>query len=73
MTLPNEFASIHNMKPTVVLSNEDGNVFNIIGVVMKALKRSGGKTLADEFQSKALSKGSYDEVIALCYEYVEVE
>lgn len=74
LTLPNDFASIvHMEKPTVTLSGENGNVYNVIGIVMKALRRSGGKALADEFQTKAFAKNSYDEVLALCFEYVEVE
>lgn len=62
-----------NNKPTVILSGQDGNVFNMIGIVAKALNRVGGKSLSDEFKMKALSKDSYDEVLQLCFEYVEVE
>lgn len=60
-------------KPTVQLSGEDGNVFNVIGRVSKALKRAGQSEKAEEFQGKAMASGSYDEVLQLCFEYVEVE
>ncbi len=57
---------------TVKLVGEDGNVFSIIGKVSKALKRAGKKELASEFVDLAFASGSYDEVIQLVMEYVEV-
>ena len=60
-------------KPTVKLIGEDGNVFLIIGRVAQALKRAGQADKAKEFQTKAMSSGSYDEVLALLSDYVEVE
>jgi hypothetical protein len=58
------------VKPVVKLSEEDGNVFSIIGRCARALKPSGK---ADEFRQKAMSAGSYDEVLRLAMEYCEVE
>lgn len=60
-------------KPIVKLIGEDGNVFNIIGKVSKGLKRAGLKEQAEEFQTRAFKSGSYDEVLQLVMEYVEVE
>ena len=60
-------------KPTVKLSGQDGNVFSIIGRVSKALKRAGQQDKAKEFVDKATSSDSYDSVLQLCFEYVEVE
>ena len=57
---------------TVQLSGEDGNVFSIIGRVSKALKRGGAKDVS-EFQKLAMSSESYDAVLQLCMEWVEVE
>ncbi len=59
-------------KPTVKLIGKDGNVFNIIGRVVRALKEAGQRERADEFATRATSSGSYDEVLALLDEYVEV-
>ena len=59
---------------TVKLIGEDGNVFNIIGLVSRALKR--GKVPAVEvskFQNAAFTSESYDAVLRLCMEWVEVE
>ena len=59
-------------KPTCQLVGGDGNAFAIIGTVSKCLKRAGMPDKAKEFQEKAFSSGSYDEVLRLCMEYVEV-
>lgn len=60
-------------KPTVKLINEDGNVFSIIGKVQRALNRAGQQDKAAEFVDKAFSTKSYDEVLQLLRDYVEVE
>jgi hypothetical protein len=60
-------------KPKCKLVGEDGNVFAIIGRVSRALKTAGQRTKADEFTKKAFGSGSYDEVLRLAMEYVEVE
>lgn len=61
------------MKPTCKLTGTDGNVFMIIGRVSKTLKRANRAEQATEFTNKAMSAGSYDEVLRLCFDYVEVE
>lgn len=60
-------------KPLCKLIGEDGNVFAIIGRVSKTLKRAGLIEEAKEFIVKASCAKSYDEVLCLCTEYVEVE
>jgi hypothetical protein len=60
-------------KPTVQLIGQDGNVFAIIGSVSKALKRDGQPERAKEFTEKALKSKSYDDVLSLVLDYVEVE
>lgn len=59
-------------KPEVQLTNQDGNVFNIIGRVAQALKRAGQQAQATQFTEKAFASKSYDAVLQLCFEYVEV-
>lgn len=56
----------------VQLSGRDGNVFAIIGAVSRALKRAGNPDMAVEFQSRACNAQSYDEVLQIVMEYVEV-
>lgn len=59
-------------KPKCLLTGTDGNVFSIISKVARALVKAGKRKLADEFKSKALRQESYDHVLALCHDYVEV-
>jgi hypothetical protein len=60
-------------KPKCKLVGEDGNVFNIIGRVCKTLKDSGMRDKSNEFFTRATSSKSYDDVLLLCFEYVDVE
>jgi len=60
-------------KPTVELSDSDGNVFSIMARVSKALRRAGLGEKADEFMKKAKESESYGAVLQLCEEYVDVE
>ena len=59
-------------KPPCRLVGEDGNVFNVIGRVKRALKDAGQPDRAREFVQKAFGSKSYDEVLALCMDYVDV-
>jgi hypothetical protein len=59
-------------KPTCKLVGTDGNVFAVIGNVRDALRRAGQTDRAKEFSDRAMSCGSYDEVLALVHDYVEV-
>jgi len=57
----------------VKMVGEDGNVFAIIGRVSRALKRAGHREAANEFVEKAISSKSYDEVLCLVMEYVDID
>lgn len=59
-------------KPECNLTDGDGNVFSIIGRVSKTLKRAGMPDRAEEFRNAAMVCTSYDEVLRLCFDYVEV-
>jgi hypothetical protein len=56
---------------TVQLSNEDGNVFAIIGRVSGALRRAGHPAEADAFAREAMAQPSYDAVLQLVMRTVE--
>lgn len=62
-----------NEKPKVKLVGTDGNAFAIMGKVSQALKRAGQPDKAAEFQRLAMSQPSYDALLALVFDYVEVE
>jgi len=59
-------------KPPCRLVGEDGNVFNVIGRVRRALNDAGQGDRAREFVRRAMAAQSYDEVLGLCWEYVDV-
>lgn len=60
-------------KPECKLIGEDGNVFNIIFRVARTLKTFGYADKAAEFERKATTEcKSYDEVLQLVMEYVEI-
>lgn len=59
-------------KPVCKLTGTNGNVFAIIGNVSKTLKNANQSDKASEFSKKAFAAGSYDEVLKLCFEYVDV-
>ena len=64
---------MENSKPVVKLIGEDGNVFNLIGIVRRKLVEVGKKKEAEEMVERAYKCQSYDEVLRLFMEYVEVE
>ncbi len=61
-----------NQKPVVQLSGQDGNVFNLISIVRLALKEQVSREKAEEFTARAVQCESYDEVLSLIQEYVDV-
>lgn len=60
-------------KPPCKLIGTDGNVFSIIGRVRRALIAAGQEDRVREFVERAYLSGSYEAVLALCFEYVEVK
>ena len=56
----------------VTLVGEDGNIFNLTGIVSRELKRNGYRELAKELQEKIWEQNSYDEALELLTEYVNV-
>jgi len=52
-------------KPKVKLTNVDGNAFNILGIVRKALKENGQADKMKEFLDETTS-GDYNNLLATC-------
>jgi len=61
-----------NLKPECQLTGINGNVFNIIGTVSKTLRNAGLRDKAVEFSDLTVQQESYDDVLRLCFEYVDV-
>lgn len=56
----------------VQLTGQDGNAFNLMGLVIRGMKKAGA-TAADvtQFQDEAMS-GDYDNLLRTCSKYVDV-
>lgn len=59
-------------KPVCRLVGENGNVFNLIGIAAKTLVKAGLKDKADEMKNRAFHAMSYDEVLVIIGQYVDV-
>ena len=58
--------------PKCKLVGTDGNVFVLIGRVSQCLKKAGQPEKAKEMSERAFKAGSYDDVLSMFSEYVEI-
>jgi hypothetical protein len=58
-------------KPKCKLVGEDGNVFNLIALASRALKKEGQGGKAKEMQDRCFKSHNYDEVLSIICEYVD--
>jgi hypothetical protein len=58
---------------TVTLVGEDGNVFNLCGIVQRGLRRAGHDDAADTLFDELQTCKSYDEALQLFMSKVNVE
>ena len=61
-----------NPKPDCPLIGQDGNIFNLVGIAAKTLKRNGLSEQASEMTSRVLNSGSYEEALSILGEYVNI-
>jgi hypothetical protein len=62
------------MKPKCRLIGENGNIFNLMGIVSRTLKEAGEPEKAEEMIRRITSDAkSYDEALAMLMEYVDIE
>ena len=59
-------------KPQCKLIGQDSNVFNLIGKASQCLKRAKQTTAAKEMSDRCLKAHSYDEVLCIIQEYVDI-
>lgn len=59
-------------KVKVKLTGQDSNIFNLVGIATKALRKAGQLEQAKELCDKAFEAGSYDEALNIIQQYVEV-
>ena len=59
-----------NLQVKVV--GEDSNIFNLLGVVTKELKRNGYRDLAKDLPPQIFECNSYDKALTILDRYVEL-
>lgn len=59
-------------KPKCALIGEDGNIFNLMGIASRTLKKNGMAEEAKEMCSRITSSESYAEALSIIDEYVEI-
>lgn len=59
-----------NLQVKVV--GEDSNIFNLLGVVTKELKRNGYRDLAKDLPPQIFECESYDKALTILDRYVEL-
>lgn len=64
--------SAPKFRVSVRLSGQDGNAFNLMGLVIRALREAGAsEAQVKEFQTEAMS-ADYDHLLRTCAAWVEV-
>ena len=58
---------------SVQLTGQDGNVFNLMGIVSRALRTNGFGNEVDDFVSEVTSCKSYHEALAVMMSWVDVQ
>ena len=67
-----EETPIHKEKLDCPLIGADGNIFNLVGIASRTLKRNGLGDDAKEMTSRVFSSSSYEEALCIIGEYVNI-
>jgi len=59
-------------KIKVNLIGEDGNIFNLVGIVSREMRRNGLEELASEMRNRVFNSESYDNALQIIMEYVDI-
>ena len=59
-------------KPDCPLIGQDGNIFNLVGIAAKTLKRNGLSSEASEMTERVFNSGSYEEALGIIGEFVNI-
>ena len=60
-------------KPTVKLTGENGNIFHLVSITSKALKKAGLMDVAEKMKGRVFNATEYKEALKIIREYVEIE
>ena len=59
-------------KPDCALIGQDGNVFNLVGIASRTLRRNGMAGQAKEMTDRVFASGSYHEALNIIGEYANI-
>ena len=59
------------IKPKSPIIGADGNIFNLIGIASKSLKKEGYYEEANEMSKRVMSSNSYEEALGIIMEYID--
>lgn len=72
MKLQKELGLPEDQRPEAKLIGEDGNIFNLMGIASRTLKKAGYKEEAEEMVDRiTTSAQTYEEALAIISQYVE--
>ena len=63
---------VEKRKPKCKLIGENGNIFNLMGIASRTLKRNGLKEESEEMIKRIEESHSYDEALMIIADYVEI-
>jgi len=61
-----------NKKPKCKLIGEDGNIFNLMGIASRTLKKNGLKKECEEMIERIEKSHRYSEALMIIEDYVEI-
>ena len=64
--------SIKHPDITVRLVGQDGNIFNLMGIIARALRKNGYGDEVNNFIAEVTSSESYHEALAVMMQWVNV-
>lgn len=64
--------ALETEKPDCALIGQDGNIFNLVGIAARTLRRSSMADQAKEMSDRVFASGSYSEALCIIGEYVNI-
>lgn len=68
----NKAVAAERRKPDCELIGQDGNIFNLMGIASRTLRRNGMKEEATEMCARIRASGSYESALCIIGEYVNI-
>lgn len=63
--------SENKIKPKAPIIGADGNIFNIVGIASRSLRKEGLYEEANEMATRAFSTQNYDQALSVVLEYID--